>query len=196
MDIIIALKSELAGRLIEAAPERAANEIRDIENVARTTLQEVRDAVAAYRQPTLANELHAAQEILSAANITYRFEGDEVFLESLPSTIDAVLAWVVREGITNVIKHSRAHQCTVRLRRDTKHIGVEIIDDGTTFDENIDKTGNGLRGLAERVVALGGNCESGLQAKGGFRLATSVPLMQKRQETNSSTTSLERSELV
>ena len=192
---LIALKSELAGRLIAVAPERAANEIRDVESVARTTLQEVREAVAAYRQPTLINELHAAQEILAAANIGYRFEGDEASIASLPTNIDAMLAWMVREGITNVVKHSRAHQCTVRFTKDEKRVGIEIIDDGTTFDAHSATAGNGLRGLAERVTALDGEYESGSLAHGGFRLCASVPLLQKHQEAGYTTSTLERSKL-
>lgn len=175
---LITLKSELAGRLISVAPERAANEIRDIENVARTTLQEVREAVAAYRQPTIVNELHAAQEILAAANIAYRFEGNEASLESLTSSIDAVFAWMVREGITNVVKHSRAHHCTIRLKQDANYITIEVIDDGTTFDLKTVHMGNGLRGLTERVAALNGIYESGPRVNGGYRLSVSIPLAQ------------------
>lgn len=193
---LIALKSELAGRLIAVAPERAANEIRDVESVARTTLQEVREAVAAYRQPTLINELHASQEILNAANIVYRFEGDEASLESLPTTIDATFAWMVREGITNVVKHSRATHCTVRLTKETKRVGIEVIDDGTTFDAHAAVTGNGLRGLAERVAALGGQYESGSNADGGFKLSASLPLAQKIPVSKRLDDATERSELV
>ena len=192
---LIALKSELAGRLIAVAPERAANEIRDIESVARTTLQEVREAVAAYRQPTLINELHAAQEILAVANIAYHFEGDEGSLESLPSNIDAMLAWMVREGVTNVVKHSRAHQCTVRFTKDAKRVGVEIIDDGITFDFKTGSMGNGLRGLAERVANLAGRYESGPGVHGGYRLAVSLPLIQNVQNTRHIDEVVERSEL-
>ena len=125
---LIALKSELAGRLLGVSPERAAVEIGDIENVARTTLQQVREAVAAYRQPTLSSELHAAQEILAAAGIAYRFEGDESTMGTLPPSIEAVLSWTVREGVTNVIRHSRAHQCTIRVMRDKHTVSVEIVE--------------------------------------------------------------------
>lgn len=191
---LIALKSELAERLLTVAPERAASEIRDIESVARTTLQEVREAVAAYRQPTLANELSAAQEILSAANIAYHFKGDETALVELPSAIEALLAWTVREGVTNVVKHSRAHHCTLCLTRDAHNIGVEISDDGTTFDGKTDNGGNGLRGLKERVEALDGQYEVGSLADGGFRLAVFVPLSSKRQGTQDSESTKKRSE--
>jgi two-component system sensor histidine kinase DesK len=128
---LIALKSELARRLLAVAPERAASEISDIEDVARTTLQEVREAVASYRQPTLASELQAAQEILAAAGIAYRYEGDAGISATLPSTVEAVLSWALREGVTNVIRHSRAHQCTVRVKQGSYDICVEVIDNGS-----------------------------------------------------------------
>ena len=127
---LIALKSELARRLVSVAPERAIVEISDVENVARTTLQEVREAVSAFRQPTLKSELSAAQEILAAAGISYRFDGDDHIVDALPTTIEAVLSWTVREGVTNVIRHSRAHQCTIRVTRDDYQITIEVIDDG------------------------------------------------------------------
>lgn len=189
---LIALKSELAGRLLTLSPERAASEIRDIESVARTTLQEVREAVAAYRQATLANELSAAQEILAAANIAYSFKGDEAALTEVPSAIEALLAWTVREGVTNVVKHSRAHTCTIALMGDTQRIGIEISDDGTTKN-NTGNKGNGLRGLKERVTTLGGQCEAGSLAHGGFRLAVFVPFTAKSQATQSSEQTNKRS---
>jgi len=181
---LIALKSELARRLVSVAPERAIVEISDVENVARTTLQEVREAVSAYRQPTLKSELQAAQEILAAAGIAYRYDGDESMIDALPTTIESVLSWTVREGVTNVIRHSRAHQCTIRVTRDAQEIGIEVIDDGSGASSiNIsDNEGNGLRGLAERVDTLGGRYEASPRAGGGFRLAVSVPLAQQDRD--------------
>ncbi|MDQ6660502.1 MAG: histidine kinase [Chloroflexota bacterium] len=187
---LIALKSELAGRLIGVKPERAAIEIGDVENVARTTLQEVREALASYRQPTLANELHAAQEILAAAGIAYCYEGDENMGDNLPSSIEAVLAWAVREGVTNVIRHSRAQKCIIHATRKKQTACVEVLDDGTA--SSMDSTGNGgngLRGLAERVTALGGQFEAAPHVGGGFRLAVSVPLARRAETLNASTAS-------
>ena len=187
---LIALKSELARRLIDSSPERAAVEISDVENVARSTLQEVREAVGRYRQPTLSSELHGAQEILAAAGIAYRYEGLPGAIDSLPSAVESALAWAVREGVTNVIRHSRAHRCTIRAVRDETQVMVEIIDDGlsavpetlslvpsSAVKNSAGNGGHGLRGLHERVLALGGYCESGGQPAGGFRLAVSVPLV-------------------
>jgi two-component system, NarL family, sensor histidine kinase DesK len=181
---LIALKSELAKRLMNIAPERAIIEISDVESVARTTLQEVREAVTAFRQPTLKSELNAAQEILAAAGIAYRFDGDESMIDSLPTTIESVLSWTVREGVTNVIRHSRAHQCTIRVTRNAHQIGIEAIDDGSGFASAINSgsTGNGLRGLTERVEKLGGRCEASPREEGGFLLAVSVPLAQQNHD--------------
>jgi two-component system sensor histidine kinase DesK len=191
---LITLKSELAGRLLPVAPERAVNEIRDIESMARTTLQEVREAVSAYRQPTLASELQAAQEILAAAHIAYRFDGGTALATSLPERVDAVLAWTVREGVTNVIKHSRAQHCTIRLTKEKASFAVEILDDGTTFDVRTVHDGNGLRGLQERVAALDGRYEAVPCSTGGFRLAAILPLAQKHQRIEKTLENVERGE--
>jgi two-component system sensor histidine kinase DesK len=187
---LIALKSELAGRLLSVAPERAATEISDVEQVARSTLEEVREAVSNYRQPTLANELHAASEILAAAGIAYRYQGEESTDEALPASLEALLSWTVREGVTNVIRHSRARHCIIRATRTRQQAGIEILDDGTGILDQESAShksygGNGLRGLKERAMALGGQCETGLRATGGFRLAVSVPLTPgKSQESD------------
>ena len=183
---LIALKSELAGRLVGISPERATIEIGDVEKVARTTLQEVREAVASYRQPTLLSELHSAQEILAAAGITYRYDSDESMIGKLPTAVESVLAWAVREGVTNVIRHSRAHQCMIRVGQNKHDTWVEVTDDGrgTMYNkDNPDNGGNGLRGLVERVEALGGKCETGRPAEGGFRLSVSVPQIQRNPDT-------------
>ncbi|HET8910475.1 MAG TPA: sensor histidine kinase [Ktedonobacteraceae bacterium] len=183
---LIALKSELAGRLIAIAPERALSEIGDVEQVARTTLQEVREAVSNYRQPTLISELHAAQEILFAAGIAYRYEGEEGVLDSLPSSVEILLSWAVREGVTNVIRHSRADWCSVHIKRQGDSVSVVVIDDGVALPGSSPATGtsttgkpgsgNGLRGLAERVEALKGTFEAGPNLGGGYQLAVSVPV--------------------
>src|SRR5438309_515445 len=109
---VIALKSELAGRLIKTTPGLAAHEVEDIEKVARDALRDVREAVAGYRQPTLAAELAGAHEALTAAGIDYRAEDEHM---PLPPAIEAVLDWTVREGVTNVMRHSKAKRCEIRI---------------------------------------------------------------------------------
>ena len=180
---LIALKSELARRLLSEAPERAAAEIADVESVARKALLEVREAVVGYRQPSLASELAGARDILAAAGIVYRLEGEEDASRGLPSAIDAALAWAVREGVTNVIRHSAARSCTIGVTWQAGEVCVEIRDDGTggRAGGNQGATagragGNGLRGLAERVEALGGRFAAGPVAEGGFCLSVRLPV--------------------
>jgi two-component system sensor histidine kinase DesK len=176
---LIALKTELVGKLIPVSPERAVAENRDVEQAARAALQEVRAAVTGYRQPTLAEELQSARQILAAAGIDFHHEGEAV---TVPAAQEAVLSWTVREGVTNVIKHSRARHCTIRLTRDSTSIQLEVIDDGlggrssSSSPQIHQPSGSGLPGLAERVAALHGRFEAGPGSGGGFRLAVSVPV--------------------
>jgi two-component system sensor histidine kinase DesK len=174
---LITLKTELAGRLLPDAPEKAAAEIRDVEGVARRALREVREAVAGYRQPTLERELYGARETLEAAEISCRIENR---VGVLPNAMDAVLAWTVREGVTNVIRHSHARRCEILLSRDGDEVHAEIRDDGDGPPGPDGYTaGSGLSGLAERVAASGGDLEplvgKGLRP-GGFLLRVSLPL--------------------
>jgi two-component system, NarL family, sensor histidine kinase DesK len=168
---LIALKSELAGRLLPTAPDKAGAEVHDIEGVARQALREVREAVAGYRQPTLAEELAGAVEMLEAAGIACRIENEA---GQLPGITDAALAWAVREGTTNVIRHSRAKHCRIVLAREEEEIYAEITDDGQG-KSNKETTGSGLSGLAERVASLAGDVEAGSLPNGGFRLRVSLP---------------------
>jgi two-component system sensor histidine kinase DesK len=178
---LITLKSELAGRLVEAAPARAAEEIQEVERVARQTLREVREAVAGYRQPALYSELDAARQLLSAAGIAFTVEHTA---GALPPATDAVLAWAVREAVTNVIRHSRARRCRIRVAGGDGTVQAEVINDG--YREHGQegegarrRTSSGLAGLAERVRAQGGHLEAGpLLAEGiqSFRLWVELPI--------------------
>ncbi len=170
---LIVLKSELAGRLVDAAPERAGPEIRDVESVARAALREVREAVAGYRQPTLVEEVRGAREMLAAAGISYWCDAAPV---ALPAATEAVLAWVVREGVTNVIRHSRSTRCTIHITRDAETVTLAVVDDGHGAACPEAGTGSGLRGLAERVAAQGGDVTASPDAAGGFRLCARLPL--------------------
>jgi two-component system, NarL family, sensor histidine kinase DesK len=170
---LITLKSELAGRLLPAEPEKAATEVHDIEGVARQALSEVREAVAGYRRPTLVQELAGASEILEAAGITCQIVNEAGVL---PNAVEAVLAWAVREGTTNVIRHSRAGHCRIVLARDGAEIYVEMTDDGRGYQkENGEVSGSGLSGLTERIATFAGFVEAGSPPDGGFRLRVGLP---------------------
>jgi len=177
----IALKSELAGRLLPDTPgtHKAAAEVSDIQDVARGALREVREAVAGYRQPTLSEELIGAREMLEAVGIACRIENG---VGLLPKSVEGMLAWAVREGTTNVIRHSRARHCEIRLAREDGEVYAEVIDDGDGLFAARDGTGgstggSGLSGLSERVAGFtGADLEAGPLPEGGFRLRVSLPL--------------------
>jgi two-component system sensor histidine kinase DesK len=168
---VIVLKSELAGRLMEASPERAAAEVRDIERVAREALREVREAVSGYREPDLGQEVDGAREALAAAGIKVTLDRRA---PTLPPPVEGVLAWAVSEGATNVLRHSRARRVLVSLQAQDGAARLEMTDDGVGC--GVEAAGSGLRGLRERVEARGGRLEFGSGNGGGFRLAVTVPL--------------------
>src|SRR5262249_14721323 len=169
----IVLKSELAGRLAPRAPDRAGAEIADVERTARDALQQVRAAVAGYRRPSLVSELAAARELLAAADIDARIDLSPL---ALPPAADGLLGWAIREGVTNVVRHSRARSCTIRLTRHADRAMVEIVNDGSGSDTAGGEGGWGLTGLIERATAEGGEVDARSTAGGGFRLAVDVPL--------------------
>lgn len=169
---VIAVKTELARRLVTVDPERAENELVDIDTVVRRALSEVRQAVTNYRQPTLAGELASASRAAASAGIDCRVESPESW--NLPMPVDGALAWTVREGVTNVLRHSRATNCRIQLSIVDKSAELRITDDGAGPTES-DGRGNGLAGLAERVQALGGSMSSGAGPNGGFVVHVKVP---------------------
>ena len=186
---VIALKSELAGRMIESDPQRAASEISELEAVARRSLAEVRQAVTGYRQPSLAAELAAARRMLASAGIDCRVDAPVSY--DLPPEVDALLAWTVRETSTNIVRHSGARATRITVTVTGTSASAELTDDGagpptgrgtpTADGESEPGTaagagGSGLAGLAERAGRLGGTLLAGAGTNGGFRVRVTVPL--------------------
>ncbi|HVU78308.1 MAG TPA: histidine kinase [Gaiellaceae bacterium] len=169
---VIALKSELAEKLLAHDPERAAAELGDVQAVGRQALAEVREAVQGYRRLALSDALIGARSALSAAGIAYEVEraGSE-----LPPDVEELFAWAVREGTTNVLRHSAAETCAVRIRDEHGQATVEVEDDGRAAPA-APSAGSGLSGLAERAARLRGRLEAGPAPGGGFRLRLVVPL--------------------
>jgi two-component system, NarL family, sensor histidine kinase DesK len=172
---VIALKAELAGRLLPGRPGEAAREIGEVEGVARSALTEVREAVSGYRRPTLDDELEGARMALSAAGISADVTRDPV---TLSPEVEAVLAWSVREGATNVIRHSGAKRCSVRVAADLANASVEVVDDGAGSHPagGNGTAGHGLEGLAERAGVVRGRVDAGPRPDGGFGLLVTVPV--------------------
>ncbi|MEU8297013.1 histidine kinase [Micromonospora sp. NPDC048909] len=162
---VVAIKAELAGRLIEVDPARAATEIADVERLARAALADVRQTVGAYRGVRLAEELAGARAALTAAGIAAQLPTE---LPELPAERDQLFGWAVREGVTNVVRHSGARCCTIRVRPDQ----VEISDDGRgpSMPDAV-ATGHGLVGLRERAARLDATVTVGRRPDGpGFLL--------------------------
>jgi len=213
---MVTLKSELLGKLLSrlpGSPERdlALTEAADISRVSRQTLHDIREAVSGYRRPTLAIEIITARSALEAADVTL---DDDPALTLLSGTFDAdaeaALAWCLREAATNVIRHSGAKRCTVRLTRRDHELSLVVTDDGRGLasspgpsacpDANLTRTsatqspfssasaspvtstpddpvgGSGLRGMVERLTAIGGRLYLGQAGdKAGLRLTAVVP---------------------
>lgn len=172
---VIALKSQVASRLVADQPGRAATEMADIEQITRQALHEVRDAVSGYRRPSLAVELQGARRALGAAGIALH---ESLGQPDMPCAVEAPLAWALREGVTNVVRHSRASTCTISLELSAGEATLLVADDGIGPADRhpAAPAGNGLRGLAERVSAIGGALDTRPCAEGGFLLAVSIPL--------------------
>jgi two-component system sensor histidine kinase DesK len=162
----ITVKAALAHRLSAVDPDRAAVEIAEVEDLSRRVLADVRAAVTGYRELTLGNELAAAREVLRAAGITAQLPGA---IDSVDPRDSELFGWVVREGVTNVVRHSRARSCEVRLAGRT----IEITDDGIGGQHT---AGNGLTGLRERADAAGARLSLGSGPDGrGWRLRVELP---------------------
>jgi two-component system, NarL family, sensor histidine kinase DesK len=160
----ITVKAGLACRLGATDPVLGFQEMGEVETLARQTLAEVRAAVANYRDVTLTGELAAGRELLRAAGVA----------ADLPHAVDVVdpdhqelFGWVVREGLTNIVRHAHASTCAVRLSASS----VEIVDDGIG---GAGEPGNGLNGLRERVAAVGGVVDTGPLEPRGWRLRVSL----------------------
>jgi two-component system sensor histidine kinase DesK len=169
---LITLKAELSRRMITADAGAAAREMAELEQVARQSLSDVRAAVAGYRQPELAAELGVARQLLAAAGVGCHIATTAGL--SLPADVDTVLAWAVREGVTNVARHARATSAEITVETSDDRVAAEITDNGSGPVGG--PAGSGLAGLGERVRQLGGNLMAGPAPAGGFRLQVTIPL--------------------
>ncbi|MDV6262150.1 sensor histidine kinase [Rhodococcoides yunnanense] len=164
---VITVKSELAGRLIEIDPARAAVEIAELETLARQALADVRSTVGGMRQIDIGTELASARTALTAAAIESDLPDDG---DVVPLRHRELFGWVMREAVTNVVRHSGARRCRVTLTASS----IAIVDDGVgPAEENCG--GNGLRGLGERVSAAGGSLTIARIPTGGFKVEVAAP---------------------
>ena len=171
---VMVVKAQVVKKIATLDPEQAAAQAADIEAVGREALTEVRQTVTGYRGRGLTAELPAARTALSDAGIIALIAVDGA---GLPPETDALLGWVVREGVTNVIKHSGATRCEIALSR-SDGVTLEILDDGNGKPATqLPSGGHGLQGLTERVAAAGGKLTCGPRRGGGYRLAVRLPAL-------------------
>jgi two-component system, NarL family, sensor histidine kinase DesK len=168
---VITLKSELAGKLIDRDPERAGQEIREVEQISRQALSDVRDAIRGYRSKGLAAELAQAKSTLETAGVAVQC--DAATTVKLPAVEESVLSLAVREGVTNVVRHAKATMCRLRLEQQNGSCRLEIHDDGCGAGNG---EGNGLRGMRERVEMLGGTLER--KSDAGTTLTITLPVRE------------------
>jgi two-component system, NarL family, sensor histidine kinase DesK len=178
---VMVVKAQAVRKLADVNPSLAAEQAADIETIGRQALTEVRETVTGYRGRGLSRELEAARTALADAGFTAVVrQGGRADGRPVPDEADALLGWVVREGVTNVIKHSGGHQCEIDVRNNDREVGVEIADDGAGADGGFPSGGHGLAGLTERIGAAGGRLEAGPRRGGGYRLAAVIPVRVSR----------------
>ena len=166
---VVALKSELARKLIDRDLDAARREIHEVERVARDSLAQVRNAVSGIRNTALSAELVAATALLEAQGVKVKCETENV---KLPHDRETALALSLREAATNIRRHASATGVTIRVRNEPKSVIVEVADDGRGGRI---VPGNGLNGMRERLDSVGGTLALMPNEEGGTLLRASVP---------------------
>jgi len=175
---LIILKSELATKLSDRDPERAREEIRDVERIAREALAEVRSAVTGYRSGGLKSEVQHARSTLATAGVALDCEMHAQL--TVPPAHEAVLCLALREAVTNIVRHSGARRCKITLRATEAAATMSVTDDGRGGAQAF---GSGLSGMRERVEVLGGSLTR--DGRHGTTLTVSLPLQAAREQERS-----------
>ncbi|MGA5216099.1 sensor histidine kinase [Streptomyces cinereoruber] len=181
---VVVVKSEAARRLAPHDLDAALAQVADIESVGRQALTEIREAVTGYREGSLAAELDRARDALSSAGVEPVVRRSGPLLEP---AAEALFGWVVRESVTNAVRHSGASRCVVEISGTDGRARLTVTDDGRGGGPGgkhgpgaaapvADGPGSGLRGLRERLAAAGGTLEAGPVPGGGFRVVAELPV--------------------
>ncbi|MFD0023815.1 sensor histidine kinase [Streptomyces sp. NPDC058382] len=174
----ISLKCELAYRLLADAPARAQEELAEVLRSSRKALADVRSVSRGYREMSLFGEAEAAVSMLSAAGIRTDLDLDR---DDLPGAVDTVLATVLREGLTNMLRHSKADQCRIRAERRDGAVVLTLANDGVGRGRPPrGLTDGALATLGCRIGELGGTLSHGPDGRGWFRVRATVPLLGPR----------------
>ncbi len=176
----ITLKSELIHRLIPTHPGRAMDEIADVLTISRQSLADVRRVASGFRDMSLRQEIASAQSVLSAADVVVRAR---LSLGSLSKQVDTVLASVLREAVTNLLRHSRAQRCDIEGVQEDGLIRLSVANDGVdpAYRDPSPYSGSGLGNLEMRLRAVGGKLRSGRGKDGMYRLVAEAPVNAVRK---------------
>jgi len=174
----ISLKSELTHRLVTKNPDRAEEELSQIIDISRQALTDVRSVASGYRELSLDDEAQSARSVLLAADVNVRMAID---YHDLPPRVRTVLATVLREGVTNVLRHSKAEHCEIAIRQTDSDVTIEITNDGvpvTPRQRSLD-SGSGIQNLSNRVSKLDGQLTTSTDAAGHFHLRATIPMVRR-----------------
>jgi two-component system, NarL family, sensor histidine kinase DesK len=168
----ITLKSELTNRLVRKDADKAQNELGEILDITRKALADVRSVANGYRELSLDNECKSARSLLQAADIDVTLE---MHYGDLPMAVKTELSTMLREGVTNVLRHSNAQRCEISLRQADGRVWLDIFNDGVQTNGAQSHAGSGIRNLAARIAALDGQLVAGLEADGRYGLHAWAP---------------------
>ncbi|MDL1163072.1 sensor histidine kinase [Yersinia pestis] len=177
--MMIKMKSELATKWVDKDSAQAKRELSEILDTTRTALKQVRELVSDMKFVSLPSELEHSAKLLHTAGIALSIED----LEKPPllsSVEETMLALCIREAMTNIIKHSRAKRCTIRLETKDHVYGIHIADDGIGFTGQGE--GNGIPSIMERMKTLGGSSAIAPSPEEGTRVSLKLPLRRHEKE--------------
>lgn len=172
---VIAIKSELANRVLPSDPQRAAQEMSEVEQTARKALAEVREAVTGYRSEGLAAEIARARQTLLAANVQLTTSVEAV---ELTPALANILCLALREAVTNIVRHASASVATLQVNVVANRWCLQVQDNGVGVDS---AEGNGLRGMRERVGKVGGTVDLRRASPAGTALTVWLPKTAESQ---------------
>ncbi|WP_330270091.1 histidine kinase [Lentzea sp. NBC_00516] len=170
----ITLKSELTHRLAAVDPDRARQELTEVLEISRQALADVRSVALSYRELSFDEESRSAQALLSAADIEVTVRIDSC--DHLPGEVRVTLATVLREGVTNLLRHSKAEHCEIVLACSPHLVTMDVVNDGIPATERRTGDGSGIGNLTTRVRALGGDLRAGPTSGQTYRLRAEIPL--------------------
>jgi two-component system, NarL family, sensor histidine kinase DesK len=186
----ITLKSELTSRLIADHPARASKELAEILTVSRQALADVRLVASGYRQLSLDEECDSAESVLTIADVVVELRRD---YGDLPERTGTLLATVLREGVTNVLRHSKAERCDIQIKQSERSVLIDMVNDGALPEPDhrdiSNGSGSGLRNLSERVQTVRGALVAEQLPNERFRLRATIPLVERQEPSDLATSS-------